>query len=708
MLSKNECVRTRSAITSMEIIDKNSFIFTTVYNGAKIISLKECSTLQNIIIKNLNHQTTAIDFSPSSNFLAFANANIIYIYDIHNKNIIQTIRTNEGNINLLKFIPNSPYIITGTSYGRVMQYRYDGRAQLSRLCSFGHNKHTKSLIKNNYVSAIAFYDDYLACTGYGGYITVVRLKSRSFKTTIHNSKVKINSLIFLDKNTIISANADGVIQIQKVNKYKKAKNISTPFSTVKEMLRIPQTNYIIISGDSNNLAVIDIKTEKLISTKYLHFEYEIRNIKLTIENDLLVFLESKQLLLCELPKAQHLKSYIFNNKLDKAFNLVERYPTLKGTREHKRIEVLYEKLYSDAIEALIKSNKKEAIKIIDIFKNVKTKSDEVNKIFKDFNHYHRFRTLYHEKKHSLAYALSEKYPSLKRTREYKKMEELFKENFNFAQKQILLGRQDMAKELLSPYASIISKRDILDLILKNNKDFIDFLIAIEHQEFKTIEKLAIKYEIFKTIPSYISLQNNINDQIDNIKNILKKGDIDKAKQYITKLKNINYIEDDLNNLKNTTKEIEILHKFYDKNHFIKCYEFIDTHPHLDELELTYLLEKHWEKLILECEQYALKGNLKNIKSTLNDLIKVRTRKEKIGDLIRVSFHTKIKTLIAKRNLKNAENIIYSYMDIFGIDSELRYIMKIFEKVSEKKLAINLNKNISRDNWLNSKLIVGEN
>jgi hypothetical protein len=693
----------------MEIISKDSFAISTIYHGIKTVLLSNCSTISNIIIKQLNHQTTAIDFSANSNMVAFANANIIYIYDLTNKHIIQTIRTNEGIITTLKFMPNTPYIITGTNYGRVMQYRYDGRAQLSRLCSFGHFSTLKKPIKNNYVSTFAFYEDYVASTGYGGIISVIRLNSRSFKININNSKVRINTLLFLDKHTIISGNAKGVLQIQKVDKYKSAKSIQTQYTTIKDICQIPNTPFILISGDSNNLSVVDTQKEKLISSKYITFNDEIEKIKITPDNDLLVFLKNKHLLISELPKAQHLKSFILNNKLDEAFNFIEKYPTLQGTREHKRVEVMYEKIYSDAIAALIKSNKKQALKIIEMFKNVNTKRDETNKIFDDFHQYHRFKTLYLEKKHSLAYAVADKYPSLKRTHEYKKMEEEFKNNFSFAQKQILIGREDVAKEILSPYANITSKRDILHLIFTFNDDFISFLKAIESKDFIVIEKLLKKHKTFKDIPSYAALKNSINEDLEIIKELLIKGDTESAKVHISKLENIDTIKHEIQHLLNILKYTKLLYKNYDQNRFVNCYELIDKHTELEDLELSILLDKHWEKLMLECEQYALLGDLKSIKSTLKELIKVKTRSQKIGDLIRVSFHTKLKALIAKRSLKNAENIIYSYIDIFGIDSEILYIMKIFEKVSNKKLAITINKKDSnkRDKWLESKFIIGE-
>ena len=41
----------------------------------------------------------------------------------------------------------------------------------------------------------------------------------------------------------------------------------------------------------------------------------------------------------------------------------------------------------------------------------------------------------------------------------------------------------------------------------------------------------------------------------------------------------------------------------------------------------------------------------------------------------------------KKNYASAENFIYSYLDIFGLDSEIQKLMKSYEKRTSRKLAI---------------------
>ena len=199
----------------------------------------------------------------------------------------------------------------------------------------------------------------------------------------------------------------------------------------------------------------------------------------------------------------------------------------------------------------------------------------------------------------------------------------------------------------------------------------------------------------------------------NIKKIelfINQGELLKAKELLFKFKNSSHVNKDLKRLNTKLQDMTSLQEAYQINDFKKCYELLDTYPHLNSSELGILLNKHWAKLISECEEYALKGNPKGIKKALDTLISISTRKHKIGDLLRVSFHSKIKAFLAKKNFKSAENIIYSYIDIFGNDNEISSLMKSYELMSKTKLAITQDQNerVQRDKWVNSELIMETN
>ena len=709
MLTKTSCLRTRSNILQLAVLYDNSIAVVTQLQGIKLFSHHECQVMQTLSIELLGSNTTAVALNEDEKLIAFANNNIIYIVSLQSKILLQTIKTFEGKITLLSFIKKSKYLISGTSEGRVMQYRYDGgRSHLSRLCSFGQSSITSiKKLNNNYVSCFAFYENLFASSGYGGIITILKMNSYANKYNIEASKVRINALCFLDSSRIVSANMDGVVKIHTLKKYTQTKNISTPFTNINSILLMPHSDFILLSADAKNLILINTKLAKVVSTDYLSFHKNVSKITLTKDNTLLVVLESRELLRVELPTTELLKSYILHNSLEKAYELIEQDPMLQGTREHKRVEVMYEKQYAKAIEALIESKTKEARQFLRMFSEIKSKQKDINAIFKAFEFFPRFKNLYLDKKFALAYAMAEKHPALKYTKQYKKMEESFKEAFSFAQKQVLLGRDDLAKEILSPYATILVKRDLLHLILKQNREFLAFLKAIHEKKYATVEELAKRNEIFYQIPTYIELQKEIQRHLFQIKSFINSGNTQNAIDAIKELIYIPQLKDELQDLYRDAKVVQKLQEAYEIDDFVQCYELLDSDGDIEELELAQFLEKHWSKLINDAELYALKADAKGIKETLGILKNVKTRANKIGDLFRVSFQVRIKALLAKRNFRVAESIIYTYIDIFGHDREITQIMKTYEKIALKKLAITLEheKRLPRDSWLNSSLIM---
>ena len=707
MLTKEECYKSRSDIKAFSILKNNSLALCSELHGVKILSLEACDTLQNISLEQLNYNTTAIAFSLDASLLAFANGTTLFIVDTQTKLLIQTIKTYEGSITLIGFVPQTKYIITGTKNGRVMQYRYDGRSHLSRLCSFGKNSTLPiKKLKNNYVSSFAFFEDIFAVSGYGGVITILQMNSYTKRYNINASKVRINTLCFLDKERLVSGSSDGVIKIHTLKKYSQTKSITTPFNEIHSIILMPNKNFIMVGGASEKLILIDITKAKIASTSYLSFSEEVSHLQLSHDKQLLVVLASREVIKVVLPTSEHLKSFILHNSLDKAYELIDLDPMLQGTREHKRVEVMYDKQYTKAIDALINSNVKEARKLLKSFSDIKSKKDDIGSIFKAFEFYPRFQTLCLDKKYSLAYAMAEKYPALKYTRHYKKMDEAFKDVFTYAQKQILMGRTDVAKEILSPYATVISKKSILNLVLKENENFIKFLKAITEKEYALVSQLLKTNENFAQIPSYLELEKFLQMSLKKIKRFINHLRTDDAVEEIKKLLNVPELKEELQDLYRDIKAVQKFQKHYETDDLKSCYEILDGDVHLEELELAKLLEKYWTKMINEAEECALKGDLKGIKKSFGPLLLVNTRLDKVGDLIRLSFHTKIKALIANKSFKGAQSIIYTYLDIFGNDSEIVLIKKMYEKFSKKRLALTHTdeKIISRNSWINDSLI----
>lgn len=703
MPTVNECIQERSVLSSLNLLENNLIAYSTKYNGIKIIDSNEFQTQIKISSKEIDLDTSKICFSPNAKLAAFANNNIIHVLNLRKKQIIQQIKISPQEIETLSFCANSTYIIVGTKTGRVYQYKYNSSALLSRLCSFSYTKKKQT---ESYVSAMTVFKNKLACSGAGGSVYLLDLYSQTEKRVLLHEGPRINTLCFVDESTLVSGDIHGTITVFSLASSNKVKIIDAPFINITQIVKMPNPNYILISSNTNYLAIADISKGKILHSKYVEFSVNVKYVIVANEDTILVALEDNKILTLHIDSPADLKSHIIHNSLYEAYKLVENEPMLHSSLEYKILEKRYQQIYNDALKALMNQNKNLALGIIDLLKGVRQKEQEIRKLFQAFENYDRFKILYLEKKHTLAYALCNKYPALQKTPLYLKLEEVFKENFINAQRHIQIGKIEHAKALMHDYITIASKREMIKLFLNQENEFIRFLKAIDEKDFQTIEELEQKNQLYSQIPTYKSLQQSTQKTIHKIELLINQAELNKAQTLLSQLKNSSYLKQELKKLHQLLLNMEDLQKAYAKNDFIQCYELLDTYSQLNSSELGILLNKHWAKLINECEEFALKGNVGGVKTKLDTLISISTRKHKIGDLLRVSFHSKIKAFLANKKFKNAENILYSYIDIFGIDNEINYLMQAYEVHSKKSLAITQNQNerTQRDQWLYSELM----
>jgi WD40 repeat protein/predicted nucleic acid-binding Zn finger protein len=699
-----ECLKARSLINSFSTTSNKNLAYCTELHGAKILSTDDCSVKFHFTHEHLNHETTATAFNQEGNLLCFANENIIYIADITKKEIVKKIPTDAKKILLLMFDESSKYIIAGNDNGRVLRYNCSSASVQERLCSFGYNETDRSKTLKNYVSAFAMINNRLASTGLGGEIVVLDMHTRANKTTLQNSRSRINALHFVDEDTLISANYDGLITVFSIKQKKVLKEIQTPLNRVNKIIAMADPNYIMLSSNANFVSIVDIKNYKLLHHKYQEFEDIVLNITPVDKRTVAIALKSGKIQKIELATKEDLSSLIVHNSIDAAYELADAEPMLKSTIEYEDLENIYYKMYKQAITALINQKISLANEHLKMFKELKSKKKDVNSLFLAFKNYNNLKVLFANKKFNLAYALVARYPELKQTPIYRKLEELWRYDFKNAQREMLKTNKEKAIFILQRYKTIPAKKELINLVINQNEDFVGFAVALKEKDYAQASKIAAKNKLLKMAPSYSLLQNELEYKQQQIKNFIYLGDVDKAKIAISFIENIEHLKEIVEKFYKECEHLELLQAFYEKSNFKKCYEVLDNYPSLGNTQLAELLERHWANLMQKCEAYATKGSATSIKSTLGELATLEGRLDKIGDLFRLSFHVNIKSFLSKGSLEKMEKAIYSYIDIFGLDYEIKELMKLYEQKTKHKLAITHEATQSRNSWVNSNFI----
>ncbi|SFV70614.1 WD-40 repeat [hydrothermal vent metagenome] len=498
-------------------------------------------------------------------------------------------------------------------------------------------------------------------------------------------------------NRLIIIDIDGKIFNYDLEELEKPQSLLIHLKHTKQLLQIPKSNFLLIHTNKNFITLFDLKNYKILRHKYLTFHKNISYMEISKDGNLLVMLENREILHITLQNEEKLHSLILHNMIEEAYSLVAHNPQLLESKEYERLEKIYKKEYINALHALQCDERKKAQKLLENFTKIASKKEDIQLLFRAYSYYERLQTLFLQKSYAPAYALCEKYPPLQYTKEYKSMEKEYKKIYTNAQKEIFLTNTQKAKELLFPYFTVLSKKESIELILKENRDFLSFLDAIKKRKSQELNKLLTEHPNFSQLAPYKAFIAELDSTLKHINNELNKGAIEKATQMIIDVKEITLIKEKINFLKKKAKVIESLIQNYKKSQFTRCYEILDTYPEMFlELNLAKMLEKHWNKLMQKCEKYALSGNIQGIKITLKEFLTLKSRAKRVGNILRVTFIVTIDDFISKKKFKSAENFIYSY---------IQRVMHKYEKKSSKKLALMQRKRVERDAWLNNKLII---
>ncbi len=610
MQKKLPYFKLKSQITSLVKLDNNLFYYSTVTDGIKIFSAPKLKTIKNIQIDNFDYISGIISISKDAKFLAYSNKNILKIISIESNSIINTIEL-DANITAISFDVTHTYLFVATSSSKIDQFRYNNSVKLATINRFYNHKYNLINILFSNFTKVLSADEY-------GLVMIVDIYTNRSQRL--NIKSKLSAVCFIDEENVIIGDYKGYLSFISIEKNKITKRLLTPFEYISQIINTPNKDYILINSGTYYITLVDIKLKKVSILKYLVFEYKIISIAISDDGLLYIVLENNDIISVNIYDTHKLSCLIEKNNINKAYNLIESNPLLENTVEYDFLEQRYKLAYKEATLRLIYGDKTAIIKINSIYRDVISKQKEIEELDKAFKEYKHLKDLFLERKYAICYALIDKFPPLKATPEYKKLEERYKSLLLVAQHHMSINKQDLAREALKDYIIIHSKRPIIKPLLENNTEY------LAHQEM-----------------------NKVKAKLDN----------------------------------NTL----IFHQAYNHSDFKRCYEILDENPSLNDLELAKLLNKHYQNIIFKCDKYALDGDIKSVKKELGDLFKISTRKTKTGNLLRVSFLAKIKKLMDEKLFRESENMIYSYMDIFGIEKDLSTLMQKFEKVTDISLAI---------------------
>ena len=242
---------------------KNHYFARLSYNNQTIYIENLIHPKKRILIfSRENKGIKTMDFSTDEQYLAVGSySGDIDIWDVANRKLFETKRVHQKDVNVVRFIPNSPFLISAGSDGRILLTKCDdfklGTAQIGT--------------HDGIVRSLDIFDDGKYAASVGG-DNIIRLWDVFGRKQILQRKINSKGLSFIKTikkiNKTVVGDIDGNIYILNLDNLSLNRVLKTHNSIISSISYL-NNEKVLISSYDGSLKVLDIKSYKYYN---LHFE----------------------------------------------------------------------------------------------------------------------------------------------------------------------------------------------------------------------------------------------------------------------------------------------------------------------------------------------------------------------------------------------------------------------------------------------------
>lgn len=690
MFPLNNVIKRDEEIIELKYIDESSIAYSTKSQGIVIVNINKHKQMLNLKTNTQKSSFFLFDLSHNKKRLAYVSDGYIYVLDttfeddekyFRSAKVIIKIAINY-KATVMKFDPTSNFILVGTEDNIVYQYRYNSLYIISKYHLFDNSKkRTKG------ISALTFDEDILYISGNRGDLVAVNIYSKIAKNLFTKESTSINEILLQGKEKLLTVHANGDLRIVSLQEPKKYELLDTIFTHINQIIYMTNKKYILACGDSPYISLIDIENKKVLAARYMYFDDDVKSMLLVSEYVLIVLLVNNTIVRVDIPTPRDLQSHILHNSLNEAYDLVKKEPMLLESDEYKSLESRYQELIKRVISEIPNQNKAYAQQTISFFEGVRSKRDEITLILRAFDSYQQFQNYFYQQEYATAYNLADRFPALKSTREYIKMESIFKQTFQKVQEYLLKGKKAEAHSLLREYMTAASKKAMIRLFLNHEQEFLKYLDVIKSKDVVQLKLIAQDDPAFSKYLEYLNIDledNKLNKSLVVLKKYLDNGEMKKAQTLLNRLDT----KENVISLKSYKAQLNVTEELYDAyraKDYHKCYELIDAYDFLQRNKLTQFLERHWKKLLLNAQKYALNGDVKIVQHSFSNFKDLKRRQEKMNEMIKLAFYVEIVSLLELKSYNIAKTFIDDYISLYDYDEMLKPLIERFNIAAEEQI-----------------------
>ncbi len=300
------------------------------------------------------------------------------------------------------------------------------------------------------------------------------------------------------------------------------------------------------------------------------------------------------------------------------------------------------------------------------------------------------KKLINKKEYSKAYELIKQNPILKRTKEYKELENIWEKTLNAIQKLLEKGEIEKAKYLFEPFKNEPLKRNIFQNLLNDYGEFEKFKNAVINRKFPLAYSLVRKYPIFKESLYYKKMENDFKKVFNKAKELIKLGKVEDAKEILKPFRGVSEKASLIQSLFNEKMLYDLLKKLLLKRDFKEFFKFINRYPFLMDTDEYESAMKYAKALYEKAKEAVKKGNYKEAMRYTEILKNFPEYKEKAESLEKEAKNIMNFLLyIANKDYDKIEELVNMFPYLEDLDDYKKFIneYKLLIKEGEKYAVI---------------------
>ena len=394
------------------------------------------------------------------------------------------------------FSHEDDYLATGGEDGRVLLYSADNYQLVLSMPPLP-----------DYISSIAFSQDERL---------VFAVVKNDLVATIKTESLIEDAFFYADNTRLFCVTKEGQTLIYDVLEQKFIKENLLKGAWLTRCRPIAGEEFALVGAKDKQLRIIDLSDNTLSDS--IALEHSGITTMRVEDNLLYLGFSDGTIDIADLNEAkEEMLELLNNNDLKGALGLIQsKNIFLQTLKEYRtKLETLWKEMLAKAIDLLAKDQLQEATAVVEPFMLDQRKREEFDYYWQQKEAVAKFMDAIEAKNYMEAYKLVEQNAYLKETVAYAKLEETWEKSFEVSKRLLFQDPQGnlvKAQDLLRPFVTVKSKKDVAMTLLRNSDKFVQADKEYKAKNFVEYFKLCDRLPFLKETLIYRSAML-IGDQI---------------------------------------------------------------------------------------------------------------------------------------------------------------------------------------------------